>query len=725
MQPLPWATAGEDESKEIDLLGLFATLIDHRWLMAAVTGSAMATGAAYAVLATPVFQATALLQVEGKKSDWLSLSDSGSMLGKASSSATEIELIQSRAVIGQTIDNLKLDTVIRPMYFPVVGEFLARRYQKKNPGKVADALLGMNGYAWGGESLKLLKLEVPDAQLGKQLTLTAGAKGHYTLVDDAGNLLASLQAGVVFERNGVVLQIEALRANPGTRFSVMRIPHLNSILRYQRDLNVAERGKDSGMISLTLDSTEPDQAIKVLNEIATLYVRQNAERIAAEAAHSLALLKEQLPAVKQALQHAANALNAFKARSQSVDISLETKGLLEQIISLDTRLSELKLQQAEMDRKFTAQHPAQRALLIQIAELTRQQQRLASKAQTLPATQQQLLSLTREVEVSTAIYTQLLSKLQQLEVMRAVTQGNARVVDAADVNVLKPVKPKKPLIVLIATLFGGFLAVTLVLLRKAFNRGVQNPAVIEQLGLPVYASIPCCRAQKNAKHARSRERGSDGAGALFLARTHPADPALEALRSVRTRLHFARCESPDNRIMLCGPSPKAAKAFVCVNLAAVIAQAGQRVLVIDVDMRAGFLHEVLGLCVNPGLCAVLADQCTLEAAIQPTCIDNLDFLSRGPIPPNPSELLMRPRFTELLSQASGRYDVVILDTPSLQAVTDAAIVGRQSGTNLIVTRYGVTTVKDIQHSVRQFAQHGIVLAGAVFEGVEHRACTNL
>lgn len=721
MQQTPAVTVQEDDNGEIDLLGLFGTLIDHKWLIAAVTGAFMVTGAAYAVLATPVYQANALLQVEAKKNDLLGFSDIGGMLGKESPSATEIELIQSRYVIGKTVDNLKLDIVVQPMYFPVVGEFLARRFQKANPGAIAEPLLGLDSFAWGGESLKIFKLDLPDGQLGKKLTLTVGENAHYTLVDEDDQVLAAGEARQPFEQNGVAFQIEELRAKPGTRFRVIRNARLTSILDYQENLDVVERGKESGMIGLALESTEPDQAIKILNQIAAIYVRQNVERTSAEAAQSLAFLKEQLPEVKKDLEKAGKALNEYQTRSKSVDITLETKAILDQIVGLDTSISELKLQQAEMDRKFTRQHPAYRALLTQIGELTSKQQSLASRVESLPSTQQELLSLTRDVEVGTAIYTQLLNKSQELDVMRAGTVGNVRLIDTADVNFFKPIKPKKILIVLIATLLGGFLAVTLVLLRKALNRGLESPEAIEQLGLPVYASIPYSTLQKVEEDKISRGRGRADAGSSLLAISHPTDLAVEALRSLRTSLHFAMLEAPNNRIMISGPSPEVGKTFVSVNLAAVIAQTGQRVLLIDVDMRRGYLHKVLGVPAKDGLSDILSNQCTLESAIHKTGIENLDIISRGQIPPNPSELLMHRNLTELLAQVSERYDLVILDTPPLLAVTDAAIVGRQSGTNLIVTRYGLNPAKEIEHTMRRFAQNGIVLRGAIFNGVEKKA----
>ncbi|OZY40459.1 tyrosine-protein kinase [Pseudomonas fragi] len=709
----------DDDNDQIDLMGLLGTLIDHKWLIASVTGVFMAAGVAYALLATPVYQANALIQVEAKKNDMLGFSDISSMLGKESPSATEIELIKSRKNIGSAVDNLKLDIKTQPNYFPLIGEFLARRFKPDADNNLASPLLGLKSYAWGGEQLKIAEIELPQELLGKEMTLVSAGNGSFSLLDDEDNLLINGQVGNTVNENGIKLKVEKLKANAGTTFSVIRSPRLTTILNYQQALDVAERGKESGMVNLALESTDPAKAIQILNEIARLYVQQNIERTSAEAAQSLIFLKDQLPQVRKDLEKAENALNAFQIRSKSIDISLEAKAILDQIVALDTNISTLKLQQAEMDRKFTPQHPAYRALMGQLAELTSKQQRLAKQVEGLPSTQQELLSLTRDLKVSTEIYTQLLNKSQELDVMRAGAVGNVRLIDTADVDLRSPVKPKKPLIVLIATLLGAFLAIGYVLFRKALNRGVQNPDDIEKLGLPVYASIPFSSLQKVEDEKSTGGRGTRVTP--LLASSHPTDLAIEGLRSLRTSLHFAMLEADNNRLMISGPSPKVGKSFVSSNLAAVIAQSGQRVLLVDVDMRKGYIHKMFGIPVQNGLSDLLAKRCDLSTAIHKTEVENLDVIGRGQIPPNPSELLMHKNFTEFLEQVSANYDQVILDTPPFLAVTDAAIVGRQSGTNLIVTRFELNPAREVELTMRRFAQNGIDLKGAIFNGVEKRA----
>ena len=713
----------DNDQDSIDLLGIFGSLIDQKWLIGAFTGAFMMTGVAYAILATPVYLANALVQVEPKKNDMLGFSDLNSMLGGQSPSVTEIGIIKSRAVIGKTVDDLRLDIDVTPNTFPLIGGFLSRRYRGETELSVAPPRFGLSSYAWGGERLEFAKLNLPKELLGKKLTLIAGEQHRFQLLDDNDNLLVDGVAGEAFAQDGVEGQVAQLLANPGTRFEVVRYPRIVTIQGYQDALDISEQGKESGIIRLALASSDAAEAVKILNKIASLYVDQNVRRTSAEAAQSLAFLQSQLPQVKRDLAKASDALNAYQTHGKTVNISLETQSVLGQSVALETRISELKLQQAEMDRKFTKQHPAYRALMTQIGELTQQQRSLEGKVQDLPATQQELLNLTRDVEVASQIYTQLLNKSQELDIIRAGAVGNVRLVDTADVDLTSPVKPKKALIVLIATFLGAFVGVALVLLRKSLSKGLEGPEGIEQLGLPVYASIPYSALQQEEDSKKVRAKVAADTPAYLLALRNPTDLSIESIRSLRTCLHFAALDSTNNRIMISGPSPQVGKTFVSSNLAAVMAQSGQRVLLIDADMRKGHLHKTLNTPITNGLSDLLVKRCTLDQAINKVEVDNLHFISRGQVPPNPSELLMHANFRELLAQLSERYDVVIIDTPPLLAVTDAAIVGREAGISLIVARFGVNPAKEIEMTIRRFAQNGIELKGAVFNGVEKRAAS--
>ncbi|PMZ72043.1 polysaccharide biosynthesis tyrosine autokinase [Pseudomonas sp. FW305-70] len=712
-----------DDDDDIDLLALFGTLIDSKWIIVGITAFFCAVGVAYAVLSTPIYQANALVQVEEKKGGMAALGGMGEMsemFGGTSPAVTEIELLKSRAVLGKAVENLKLDIIVEPNYFPLVGQFLSRRFKPLSENQVASPLLGLNGFTWGGEKLDIFQLEVPDAYLGKGLTLRAEGNGTFTLLNDDEEVLLQGQVGEKLEQNGFKLQVANLNANVGALFSVTKQRRLNTILQYQDDVLAAERGKESGIIALSLESQDPDLANKVLDEINRLYVLQNVQRNSAEAAQSLEFLRTQLPDVRKQLEKAEGQLNAYQSSARSVDITIETKAVLDQIVALETLISELKLKQAEMEHRFTREHPSYQALMTQMGQLDQQKRGLEKKVKNLPETQQELLRLTRDMQVTTDIYTQLLNKTQELDIVRAGTVGNVRVIDSADANIEKPVKPKKTLVVLIATLLGGLIAVAYVLVRKAMNRGVEDPEVIEQLGIPVYASIPLSKGQSQIEGTlKGNNRASTGS--LLLAVNNPADLAVESLRSLRTSLHFATLEAKNNILMISGPSPAVGKSFVSCNLAAIIAQTGQKVLLVDADMRKGYLNKMFRMDVSNGLSDLLAGKIDLNKATHSTEVDNLHVITRGQIPPNPSELLMHSNFTRFLEQVSSQYDLVIIDTPPILAVTDAALVGRQAGTSLIVTRFGVNAAKEIAVTKRRFEQNGIVVKGAIFNAVERKA----
>ncbi|WP_426702073.1 polysaccharide biosynthesis tyrosine autokinase [Rhodanobacter sp. Col0626] len=715
-------TPSQREDSEIDLGELLGTLIDHKWLIIIVTSMFLVISVAYALLATPIYQANAVVQVEQKVPELPGLSAISQTLGASSSEATtEIALITSRSVIGQAVNNLGLLVTATPHHFPLIGDFIARRYSPTRPGAVAAPMLGMNSYDWGGSSLDIFQLNVPAALQGKTLTLVAGEHGAYTLLDVDDNILIKGQVRQSISAQGVTIQVKALAANPGTRFDVVRQRDLAVISKLQQDVNASEQGKDSGVIALTYNNADPVLAANLLDQVSETYVRQNVDRNSAEAASSLKFVKEQLPNVRRDLEKATAALNAYQTQAHSVDITMQTKGLLDQEVTIETSIQQLRMQQADMERKFTPQHPAYKALMTQIGQLQAQKAAMEKQVGGLPDTQQELLKLTRDVQVSNQTYTSLLNQAQQLDIARAGTVGNVRVIDTAAVDTTQPVKPKKALVVLGGTFLGGFLAVAFIFLRQMLNRGVEDPATIEQLGLPVYASIPLSEQELVISAKDAHHRGGDGKQHL-LAVNAPADLATEALRSLRTSLHFARLEAKNNLLMISGSSPHAGKTFVSSNLAAVIAQAGQRVLLIDADLRKGAQHKVMGGRPENGLSELIAGQIDSSAAIRPvTGIEGLHFIARGKVPPNPSELLMHANFTALLNKLMPLYDLVIIDTPPILAVTDAAVIGHQAGTSLLVVRFGLNQAREIALAKQRFEQNGVEIKGAIFNAVEKRS----
>ncbi|WP_122741049.1 polysaccharide biosynthesis tyrosine autokinase [Pseudomonas viridiflava] len=710
------------QDTRIDLATILRMLFDHKALIIWTVSLFFLAGLAYAILATPVFQASAMIQIEPKKVGIEGTPEVNNKPSSVSQATTEIELIKSRALLGKVVDDLKLNLVQTPDFFPVIGPYLYRTFKPEYEGALAGPLFGLTQYAWGGEKIDVFQLEVPEALLGEKLTLVAGNPGQFSLYDSDHNLLLSGAINRIVEGNGVKIQVAALHAHPGTEFTISRQRTLTSALIYQNRLKITEAGKDSGIIYLSIEDQDADKANKILDEVSHLYVRQNVERSSAEAAQRLQFLRSQLPMVRKQLEESEVALNNFQTSAKSVDLSIETKGVLDQVVKLDSMLSELKLKRVEIERLYTQEHPTYRSLMSQMSQLEQQKQGLLKKIEALPMTQQELLRLTRDMQVTSQTYTLMLNKSQEQDILRAGSIGNVRVIDNADTNVERPVKPMKTLVVLLATLVGALVAVTIIFVRQAFYRGVESAEVIENSGMPVYASLPYSRQQDRL------EKTTKGGGApkksKLLSIAAPNELAIESLRSLRTSLHFAMLEARNNVLMISSPSPGAGESFVSSNLAAIIAQTGKRVLLIDADMRKGYLHRIFGLQPKHGLSDTLAARLKCTEVINHTQIRHLDFISCGFAAPNPSELLMHDNFNKMLTELSPLYDLILVDTPPILAVTDATLVGRQAGTCLLVARFGITTLKEIEACKRRLGQNGILIKGAIFNAVVRKATTS-
>ncbi|GKV76985.1 tyrosine-protein kinase [Pectobacterium carotovorum subsp. carotovorum] len=695
----------ETNSDEIDLGRLLGTLLDNRWLIIGVTAVFTVLGIMYAMLATPVYKADALIQVEQSSGNSL-LNDISSMLPDAKpQSAAEIELIKSRMVIGKTVNDLALDISVQQKYFPLVGKGIAR-LAGSEPGKIAVSRLDVPA-SWQDETLSLEVLP------NQQYTVEAGDTVKFT-----GSI------GQLENHNGITLLVSDIAAEPGTVFRIQKLNQLTAINDLLDNFSVADKGKDTGVLALSLEGEDAVLTTKMLSSISQNYLQQNVERKSEEAGKSLEFLKEQLPNVRNSLNEAENKLNQFRQQNESVDLSLEAKAVLDTTVAVEAQLNELTFKEAEISKLYTREHPAYRALMEKRKTLEQERDKLNKRVGAMPKTQQEILRLTRDVQAGQEVYMQLLNKQQELSINKASTVGNVRIVDNAVIQP-KPVKPKKALIVLLAMILGGMASTAFVILKTLLHKGIESPEQLEELGINVYASVPLSEWQQKKDRALLSNKSKKGntRATDLLAVGNPADLAIEAIRSLRTSLHFAMMEAKNNVLMISGASPAIGKTFVSANLGAVIAQSGQRVLIVDCDMRKGYAHELMGTHGTDGLSDILSAQCSAEKSVRKTAVENMDFIPRGQVPPNPSELLMHSRFAEFLKWAGEHYDLVLLDTPPILAVTDAAIISRHAGTSLLVARFEMNTVKEIEVSIRRFEQNGTEVKGVILNAIVKRAAS--
>ncbi|HAT4999877.1 tyrosine-protein kinase Wzc [Serratia marcescens] len=693
-----------NEHDEIDLSRLLGVLLDHRWLITGVVTLFAVIGIIYSIFSTPIYQADAMVQVEQNAGNSI-LSDFSQILPSGQpASATEIELISSRMVLGKTVDDLNLDIAVNQDYFPIFGRGWERLINKEP------------------SELLISRLSVPEFMVEKPMELKALGSNQYSLSFDGKEIIKG-KVGILSYSEGIKILVSDIKAEDGTTFQVTKRLKLNVINDLIKNLTVEDKGKDTGVLALSLTGENKWRIQEVLDSITKNYLLQNVERKSEEAGKSLSFLKEQIPDVRAKLDSSEDLLNKYRQKNDSVDLSLETKAVLDSIVSVETQLNESTFKEAEISKLYTKQHPAYKALLEKRQTLEDERNKLNKRIATMPKTQQEILRLTRDVQVEQEIFMQLLNKEQELSVTKASTVGNVRIIDPA-LTQINPVQPRKTLIVLLAIFVGGLISVGFVLLKTMLHKGIDNPEALEEQGINVYASIPLSEWQQKKDIEMANRRGrkvSSTDSTSLLAVGNPADLAIEAIRSLRTSLHFAMMEANNNVLMISGASPNIGKTFVSINLAAVIAQTGQRVLVIDADMRKGYSHALVGGDWKNGLSDLLSGKIGFEKAVQTTKITGMDFIPRGQIPPNPSELLMHSRFADLLREAGERYDLVLIDTPPVLAVTDASIIGRLVGTSLMVARFGINTVKEVDFSIRRFEQNGINIKGVILNAVEKRA----
>nr|AHB38999.1 tyrosine kinase [Pantoea sp. PPE7] len=695
----------DTESKDvIDIAKLIGTLIDYRWLLVGVTAFFALISMIYVTLVQPVYQANALIQVEKNTSTTL-LNDISSMLPNAQpTSNTEIELITSHMVIDKAIRDLGLQVEIKEKFLPIIGAGLARLTQKKV------------------KTIDLAKFNIEKEFMGKPFTLEVEEHGTYTLVTPEGDSIKGV-VGKDINNNGVEVFINKMDVEPGTSFIITKDTVLNRYKTIYNSLTVLDNSKDSGVLHLSLVGENPIRTENILDKISRNYLEQNIERKSEEAAKSLAFLKQQLPIVRNNLDISENKLNIYRSEHDTVDLPLEAKSVLDSIVSIDAQLNELTFREAEVSKLYTKEHPTYRALLEKRVTLEEEKRKYNQRVNSMPRTQQEIIKLTRDVDSGQAIYMQLLNKQQELDINKASTVGNVRIIDPSQVDP-SPVSPKRVLTVIFCTILGTLIAMTIVVIKSILHRGIENPDLLEERGMTVYANIPVSEWQKSQDKeliSKLRLKRNANRAAEMLAIGNPSDLAMEAIRSLRTSIHFALMEAENNILLISGASPSSGKTFVSSNLAAAMAQSDKKILFIDADMRKGYSHEIMNVQNENGLSELLSGKIDYTKAIKKTEVANLYHIPRGQVPSNPSELLMRPNLSSLLSWASDNYDVVIIDTPPILAVTDASIISKIAATSLLIARFGVNTAKEMELCIKRFEHNGTEIKGVILNAVEKKA----
>lgn len=697
-----------------------AMIADGKYLIAGIWSIVMALAGSYLFVVPPTYKVDSLLRVDKNKgflNDPLrgeprDANDSGNPRAQR-----EGEILRSRSVLSKVVDDLDLPVEAAPHHFPVVGEAIARRRDvTQGP---ANPWLGLEQYAWGGESIELAKLAVPDDYLGESLTLIALGSGRYRILGLEQEVLGEGRVGVAEEMSAadgrsLSLLVPELKARPGTYFDIKRNTQLSTVEALDKALTVEETAKDTDIITVELKGRDPGLASRIINDIVNTYVRKTITWESAEAKQKLSFLEQQLPVIKERLARAEEVLNTFRQAHQAVDLSAENGVLLKQIADLEIQAIQLR----QRREKFAAEHPRVVTLNAQIGQVDQVLSGLNARVKGLPRIQKEMLGLSRDVKVNSQLYVSLLNSVQEQRVAAAGTIGNVRIVDYAVVPE-KPSWPKPSLVLAIAAVFGLLSGLAAVFLRQTLRRSVGNPFEIENhLGLPVYAMVP--HSKQQSRLARLSHRTTLKQPAV-LADLHPNDISVESLRSLRTMLYTALADASNNVLLICSPTAGSGKSFISMNLAAVLASAGKRVLLVDADLRKGRLHEWLVLPSYRGLSDLAGDLTPAGEVVSRTRIAGIDFIAKGRAVSHPSELLMAPTVEAAFSNFERHYDHIIIDSPPVLGVPDAAIIGRLAGAAIMVIKEEIHTLREIELSVKRLQQAGVKPRGFLVNDIRRRS----
>jgi tyrosine-protein kinase Etk/Wzc len=693
-------------------------LADNRWLIARLALAGAVLGAAYAVIATPIYESNIVIHVEEKTEPARNfLGELSSAFNVKTAASTETELIRSRRVVSYVVDSEHLHIEATPRRVPVIGALIARF----TPGTPEPGIFGYGGYSWTDDRADVGQFDVPEQLEGVRFTLEFLGDDRFRLrCRDKGIAIDGWVGEHINALTGhgvIKLSVERIAAQPGTWFDLTRHPRVKAVEKLRKALTITEEGKQSGVLNVALQGTDRIRTALVLDKIGGEYIKQNLQRKSEEAEKSLSLANDQLPGIRRDLEQSEKEYNWMRHRMGTIDLAEEAKSIVQQSAQVQMSLVDLTRQKEQLAARFNGDHPQLLAIDRQIGALVRQQDTLSAQGKRLPGVERELQRITRDMKVNTDVYTALSSTAQQLRLVRASSVGNVRIVDEATIPV-DPSKPVIPAVIAGSTAAGLCFGVMLAFVRKAAYGRINDPSELENLlALPVSVTVPHSPRQKRFF---GRIKRKDRA-VFVLPHDQPFDAVVESLRNFRTGLQYEMMEARNNIIMITGPTAGVGKSFISANFAAVLAAVGKSVLLIDADLRTGHLHRYFGVERAAGLSDVVSGMALPGHVIHRNVVENVDFLSTGTLPDHPAELLAQRRLGDLLATLSGRYDFILIDAAPVLPVSDALVIGAHAGIVFNVIRYDVTTVDEVEETMRRLDKVGCAVTRIVFNDSKGRA----
>lgn len=621
-----------------------------------------------------------------------------------------------------------------------------------------------------GLEFKLLEFSATAKDPTYQVELTG--TDSYRVKDDDGDLIGTGKAGILMQGKGITLLIADLHGKAGDSFRLHLLPFNGTAAGLRSGIKAVEVGKRTNVIQVSYLSNDPQLAREVVNTLVQVYLDQTIAFKTEEAGRTVGFVAEQLQGLRIELDQSEKNLQAYKSKSGVIKLDTEADELVKKlsetekaraalalekkqaefaitalreakrrggtytpavmrndpaVVGLAGKVVELEVQKRALLTEYTESHPAVKSVQGQIDELqkklrdmyetslknlTKQEgavtQQLAGYEEglrRLPEAERELARLTRLSRVNADIYTLLLKKHEEARITKASTISNINIVDPA-IAPDRPVKPTKQKNLILGLLIGCMIGVGLAFFHDYMDDTIKDPEEAQRtLGLPFLAAIPYIAHKGGGRKNDIRE--------TLVTHLEPKSVSSEAYRSLRTALHFSIVTGRRQVILVTSTFNSEGKSTTAANLALVMAQAGNRVLLMDCDLRRPTLHDQFGHSKSPGLTDLLAGDCDLTGALHVTSIPSFDLLSAGTIPPNPAELLGSDAMHNLLAEFRERFDTIVIDSPPVLTVTDAPLLAAMADEVLVVLEAGRVPVKAARRMVELLSAVQGKVAGIV------------
>jgi len=738
-----------DEEEEIDIKEIFRTLYRYRYMILLFVILFTVASSYYAYFKPNVYKASATVEVGlgqrgyGSQDMLTAAMDPGYM-----NADTEMDIIKSRFLTEKALKKVNFSH----------RYYITKRYKEFELYKDSPFQVGMNKgynisfdfYPVDEKNYRLVVIEAKDRN------------GNIWSYDETLPYSKEITTEY-FHLNIVKIKEPQDRQY---RFVIMDPENMGRFV--QGGVSVSQKSQYSTMLEISYEDNVPLRAQEFANALSEAYIEQNIEKKTKEATRKLTFIDKQLKFITENLKGSAIKLEEFKKTSNTVNLSAKAEKIIRQMSEYETKLTEITIQQemlntlyeqvksgkslesiamigldkdklglADMIKElqdaiikkkvlrenYTEMHSEVNKLSKTIVQLKKviiatiknlktsikerkvliaksigKQQKLLNK---LPADERMFGQLQRKFVVNEKIYSYLLEKRSETAIIKASTVSKNRIIDKA-LTPGSPIKPKKKLIVLAGLILGLILGISLAFLREFLDDRIKEEEDITKVtDVPILGLIPNIKADHDKVN-------------VFLS---PKSAVAESFRNLRTNLQFMEREKNAQVIAVTSTVGGEGKTTICINLGGIMSMANKKTVILNLDMRKPTLHEKFGLQNTKGMSTLLSGRTALGEAIQCTEYENLDIITSGPVPPNPSELIQSEVMEKVLEELRDIYDVIILDTPPIGLVTDARTLMHFADTSIYVLRADYSK-KGFLRSIEKLSTEEIRGLGILLNGVK-------